>query len=191
MALSAELAIYGLSSASILPTLQGHSTTAYRHQQKKIQYEHWKSPVEKAYLKRLARRTCSPHKRNSSLTPSLSTRVISFLFTLPDIPWISFDWIDSILHIEWNNGKKFLNYILFLEALQQITLVILGYNIYCSGKEKKTCVHLAAFLSGNRFYRFLQLSYKWISMNFCEQSSLRTWDKIKPNLATSQHKVEQ
>jgi hypothetical protein len=71
--------------------------------------------------------------------------VISFLFTLPDIPWISFDWIDSILHIEWDNGKKFLNYILFLEALQQITLVILGYNIFCSGKKKKNLCSFSSF----------------------------------------------
>lgn len=93
MALCMELEIYGLSSASILPTLKRNSVTNIYGKSEIRTVQSW----ARVYLKRLARRTCSPHKRNFNLTPSLSTRVICFICKLPDVPWISNGPIDSIL----------------------------------------------------------------------------------------------
>lgn len=57
----------------------------------------------------MARRTCSPHRRNFIFQPSLSIRVISFLWIFPRF---SNDSIDSILKIDkigriWNPGEAY------------------------------------------------------------------------------------
>ena len=99
MELSMELAIYGLSNASMLPTLK----------KKSVINIFWERAIPtkscaRANLQRLARITCSPQSRKFNLTPSLSTRVICFPCKVLDLPWISSDPIDSILQMK--NQRK-------------------------------------------------------------------------------------
>jgi hypothetical protein len=104
MELSTELAIYGLSNASMLPTLKKNLVINI----------YWEKAITtqssaRVYLKRLARRTCSPHRRKLNLTPSLSTRVICFPCKVLNLPGISSDPIDSILQMKKEESKQFLN----------------------------------------------------------------------------------